>query len=38
MRIVFDPTTSWPVIWLHVSEVAAAVDAMKAGEYRELSF
>jgi hypothetical protein len=32
------PTTSWPIIQKHITEVAAAVNMMKPGEYRELKF
>jgi hypothetical protein len=31
-------TTSWPRIRPNVKIVAAAIDALKAGDYRELSF
>jgi hypothetical protein len=31
-------TTSWPIIRKHTADVAAAVDELKPGEYRQLSF
>ena len=36
LAILVLPTTNWLEIRKHGSEVAAAVDGMKAGEYREL--
>ena|SRR6266513_635073 len=36
LAILVLPTTSWPEIKTHEAEVAAAVDAIKPGEYREL--
>ena|SRR5437867_1346452 len=36
LAVVVLPTTNWLEIRNHQSEVAAAVDAMKPGEYREL--
>ena len=32
------PTTSWPVIKTHTDKVAAAVNATKPGDYRELDW
>ena len=32
------PTTSWPVIQSHAAEVAAAVDDLVPGQFRELRF
>ena len=36
LAILVLPTTSWPEIQRHQSEVAAAIDSMQPGEYREL--
>ena len=36
LAILVLPTTRWPVIALHVTEVAAAVSAIQPGEFREL--
>jgi len=36
LAVLVLPTTSWPEIQKHTSEVAAAVFAMKAGVYLEL--
>ena len=38
LAILVLPTTSWPIIQAHVREVIAAVDELRAGEFRELSF
>ena len=38
LAILVLPTTSWPIIQQHVSEVAAAAAALKPGELRELVF
>jgi hypothetical protein len=38
LSILVLPTTSWPVIQSHLEEVVAAVNALRAGELRELSF
>ncbi|MFQ5668847.1 MAG: hypothetical protein ACE5I7_20830 [Candidatus Binatia bacterium] len=38
LAILVVPTASWPVIKIHVAEVVAAVDELRAGEFRELSF
>jgi hypothetical protein len=32
------PTTSWPVIQTHVVEVVDAVNGLRPGEFRELTF
>ena len=32
------PTTSWPVIQTHVVEVVHAVNGLRPGEFRELTF
>lgn len=36
LAILVLPTTNWPEIQLHQDEVAAAVNALRPGEYREL--
>ena len=36
LAILVLPTTSWPEIREHEAEIAAAVNSLKAGEYREL--
>jgi hypothetical protein len=38
IAILVLPTTSWPKIRQHIAEVAAAVDALKAGDFAELHF
>ncbi len=38
LAILVLPTTSWPIIQTHVAEVVAAINGLRAGEYRELSF
>jgi hypothetical protein len=38
LAILVLPTTSWPVIQEHVAEVVAAVDGLRAGDFRELTF
>ena len=38
LAILVLTTTSWPVIRRNVAAVVAAVDSIKPGEYRELSF
>src|SRR4051812_41457551 len=38
LAIIVLPTTAWPVIQCHVTEVTTAVDQIKPGDYRELSF
>ena len=32
------PTTRWPVIQRHVTEVAAAVDSIRPGQFQELTW
>ena len=36
LAILVLPTTSWPEIREHEAEIVAAVNSLKAGEYREL--
>ena len=36
LAILVLPTTNWRQIRQHVSEIAAAVNAMRSGDYREL--
>lgn len=38
LAILVLPTTSWPVIQAHLVEVAAAVNELGAGQFRELRF
>jgi len=38
LAILVLPTTSWPVIQAHVGEIVAAVNELRAGDFRELSF
>ena len=38
LAILVLPTTSWPVIQAHIAEVVDAVNALRAGELRELLF
>lgn len=38
LAILVLPTTSWPLIQQHLSEVVAAVNALEPGEYKELTF
>jgi predicted nuclease of predicted toxin-antitoxin system len=38
LAILILPTTNWPVIRIHEAQVAAAVDALRAGDVVELSF
>lgn len=37
LSIIVLMTTSWPRIRLHVSEIAEAVEQIRAGEYREIN-
>ena len=37
LAILVLPTTSWPRLQRMLGEIAAAVDALEAGEYRELT-
>lgn len=38
LAILVLPTTSWPKIQIHIAEVVAAVNQLRAGEFRELTF
>jgi hypothetical protein len=38
LAILVLPTTSWPRIQAHVAEVVAAVNDLRPGEFRELTF
>jgi hypothetical protein len=38
LAILVLPTTSWPRIQRHASEVVTAVNTLQPGEYRELRF
>lgn len=38
LAILVLPTTSWPRIQAHAPEVLAAVNALRLGDFRELSF
>ena len=38
LAILVLPTTSWPRIQPHVASVLTAVNALRAGEFRELTF
>ena len=38
LAIVVLPTTSWPKIQKHLVKVSVAINLLKPGEYRELSF
>lgn len=38
LAILVLPTTSWPKIQAHVTEVVADVNKLRPGEFRELSF
>jgi predicted nuclease of predicted toxin-antitoxin system len=38
LAILILPTTSWPRIQQHLPEVASAVNALKPGDYVELTF
>ena len=38
LAILVLPTTSWPVIQTHIAAVVDAVNGLRAGEFRELSF
>jgi len=38
LAILVLPTTSWPKIQAHVAELVAAVNKLRPGEFRELSF
>lgn len=38
LAILVLPTTSWPVIQSKLPDIAAAVDGLQAGDFRELDF
>jgi hypothetical protein len=38
LAILVLPTTSWPKIQAHESQVAAAINALRAGDFAELTF
>ena len=38
LAILVLPTTSWPMIRLHLPKVAAAVNALRPGDFVELNF
>lgn len=38
LAILVLPTTRWPEISEHAAEVAAAVETMRAGEYRDIAW
>jgi hypothetical protein len=38
LAILVLPTTSWPMIQLHLPKVAAAVNALRPGDFVQLSF
>jgi hypothetical protein len=38
LAILVLPTTSWPIIQTHVGAIVDAVNGLRAGEFRELSF
>ena len=38
LAILVLPTTSWPMIQLHLSKVSAAVNALSHGDFVELNF
>jgi hypothetical protein len=38
LAILVLPTTSWPKIQAHESQVAAAINALRAGDFTELTF
>jgi len=38
LSILVLPTTRWPVIEQHVTEIGAALDSIQAGEFRELTW
>ena len=38
LAVLVLPTTRWPVIAQHLAEVAAAINSIHAGEFRELSW
>jgi len=38
LAILVLPTTSWPMIQLHLPKVAAAVNTLRPGDFVELNF
>jgi len=38
LAILVLPTTSWPMIQLHLPKIAAAVNALRPGDFVELNF
>ena len=38
LSILVLPTPSWPRLQKHIAEVLAAIDGMRPGDYRELTF
>ena len=38
LAILVLPTTSWPVIQLHLEKVAAAADSLRPGDFVDLAF
>lgn len=38
LAILVLPTTSWPKIQLHIAQVVAAVNQLRPGDFRELTF
>jgi hypothetical protein len=38
LAILVLPTTSWPMIQLHLPKIAAAIDALRPGDFVELVF
>ena len=38
LAILVLPTTSWPAIQLHLTDIVKAVEAVQQGEYREVEF
>jgi hypothetical protein len=38
LAVLVLPTTSWPMIQLHLPKVAAAVNALRSGDFVELNF
>jgi hypothetical protein len=38
LAVLVLPTTSWPTIRAHVSEVSAAIDALRPGDIVQMSF
>jgi len=38
LAILVLPTTSWPLIQLHLPKIGAAIDALRPGDFVELAF